>query len=168
MSYWFGYLHYLLVFQNNTEWSLKAILTQDWSSNNSLGVTCTWYNLGVTWALLGCSEPFRGHFWDSRTNLETRANTFGPKGTIWEHLTTALGPLGDHLGTIKVWTLDHHQSEHTFFLQTAIFIGYHCLLLSVTHWLTDSLLFSKLDVTLACEDANLKLVEVVTVADVDA
>ena len=53
-----------------------------------------------------------------------------------------------------------------------VFIGPesdHCLLLSVTHSLTDSLLFSKLiDVTLACEDANSKLIEVVTVADVDA
>ena len=34
--------------------------------------------------------------------------------------------------------------------------------------LTNSLLFSKLDVTLACEDAYSKLVEVLTVADVDA
>ena len=38
----------------------------------------------------------------------------------------------------------------------------------VTHSLTDSLPFSKLDVTLACEDANSKIVEVVTVADVYA
>ena len=33
--------------------------------------------------------------------------------------------------------------------------------------LTDSLPFSKLDVTLPCKDANSKLVWVVTVADVD-
>ena len=42
----------------------------------------------------------------------------------------------------------------------------------VTHSLTDSLtpscLVNLIDVTLACEDANSKLVEVVTVADVDA
>ena len=48
----------------------------------------------------------------------------------------------------------------------------HCLLLSLTHWLTDSLthscLVNLIDVTLVCEDANSKLVEVVTVADVDA
>ena len=38
----------------------------------------------------------------------------------------------------------------------------------MTHSLTDSLPFSKLvDVTLACEDGNSKLVEVVTVVDVD-
>ena len=44
-----------------------------------------------------------------------------------------------------------------------IIIGYPCQSLS------DSLLFSRLDCwTLACEDANSKLVEVVTVADVDA
>ena len=46
---------------------------------------------------------------------------------------------------------------------------WHCL--SVTDWLTDSLTHSRLvnliDVTLACEDANSMLVEVVTVADVD-
>ena len=39
---------------------------------------------------------------------------------------------------------------------------------SLTHSLTDSCLASLIDVTLACEDANSKLVEVVTVADVDA
>ena len=44
----------------------------------------------------------------------------------------------------------------------------HWECLSVTHSLTDSLPFSKLvDVTLACEDGNSKLVEVVTVVDVD-
>ena len=37
---------------------------------------------------------------------------------------------------------------------------------SLTDSLTDSLPFSKIDVTLACEDAYSKLVEVVTVADV--
>ena len=37
----------------------------------------------------------------------------------------------------------------------------HCLL-------TPSCLVNLIDVTLACEDANSKLVEVVTVADVDA
>ena len=45
-----------------------------------------------------------------------------------------------------------------------IFIGPesdHCLPLSVT----DSCLVNLIDVTLACEDANSKLVDVVTVAD---
>ena len=55
-----------------------------------------------------------------------------------------------------------------------VFIGPesdHWQCLSVTHSLTDSLTHCRLvnlfDVTLACEDANSKLVEVVTVADVD-
>ena len=39
---------------------------------------------------------------------------------------------------------------------------------SLTDSLTDSCLVNLIDGTLACEDANLKLVEVVTVADVDA
>ena len=39
----------------------------------------------------------------------------------------------------------------------------NCLLLSVTH----SCLVNFIDVTLACEDANSKLVDVVTVADDD-
>ena len=39
---------------------------------------------------------------------------------------------------------------------------------SLTHSLTDCRLVNLIDVTLACEDANSKLVEVVTVADVDA
>ena len=37
----------------------------------------------------------------------------------------------------------------------------------VTHSLTDSRLVNLIDVTLAFEDANSKLVDVVTVADVD-
>ena len=56
----------------------------------------------------------------------------------------------------------------------AIFIGPesdHWLCLSLTHsltdWLTDSCLVNLIDVTLACEDDNSKLVEVVTVAHVD-
>ena len=57
-------------------------------------------------------------------------------------------------------------------LGCAIFIGPefdHWQCLSLTDSLTHSLLFSKLDVTLACKNANSKLVEVVTtVADVDA
>ena len=51
-----------------------------------------------------------------------------------------------------------------------IFIGPesdHWLCLSVTDSLTDCCLVNLIDVTLACEDANSKLVEVVTVADVD-
>ena len=38
----------------------------------------------------------------------------------------------------------------------------------ITNWLTDSCLVNLIDVTLACEDANSKLVEVVTVADVES
>ena len=38
----------------------------------------------------------------------------------------------------------------------------------VTHSLTDSCLVNLIDVTLAIEDANSKLVELVTAADVDA
>ena len=52
-----------------------------------------------------------------------------------------------------------------------IFIGPesdHCLFLSVTHSLTHSCLVNLIDVTLACGDANSKLVEVLTVAHVDA
>ena len=38
----------------------------------------------------------------------------------------------------------------------------------LTHWLTHSCLVNLINVILACEDANSKLVEVVTVVDVDA
>ena len=51
-----------------------------------------------------------------------------------------------------------------------IFIGPesdHCSPLSLTNSLTDSCLVNLIDVTLRCEDANSKLVDVVTVADVD-
>ena len=43
----------------------------------------------------------------------------------------------------------------------------HWQCLSLTHWLTDSRLVNLIDVTLACEDGNSKLVEVVTVVEVD-
>ena len=39
---------------------------------------------------------------------------------------------------------------------------------SLTHSLTPQRLVNFIDVTLACQDANSKLVEVVTVADVDS
>ena len=44
----------------------------------------------------------------------------------------------------------------------------HWECLSLTHSLTDCCLVNLIDVTLACEDANSKLVEVVTVANVDS
>ena len=58
------------------------------------------------------------------------------------------------------------QIEHT-----SIFIGPesdHWQCLSLTQSLTNCCLVNLIDVTLACEDANSKLVEVVIVADVDA
>ena len=86
-----------------------------------LHLIATWsfWNLGAARLLrnlLGATFGIQGPIW------KHGANTFGPKGTIWEHLTTALGSLVDQLGTIKVWTLDHHLSEHTFVLQTAFFL----------------------------------------------
>ena len=51
-----------------------------------------------------------------------------------------------------------------------VFIGPesdHCFPLSLSNSLTDSCLVNLIDVTLACEDANSKLVNVVTVADED-
>ena len=55
-----------------------------------------------------------------------------------------------------------HKSEQLLFIFPHIFIGPesdHCLLLSLTPWC----LVNLIDVTLACEDANSKLVDVVTV-----
>ena len=43
----------------------------------------------------------------------------------------------------------------------------HCLPLSQTHSLTNCCLVNLIDVSLACEDANSKLVDVVTIADED-
>ena len=48
--------------------------------------------------------------------------------------------------------------DHLFFYESN-----HCLPLSLTNSLTDSCLVNLIDVTLACEDANSKLVVVVTV-----
>ena len=50
-------------------------------------------------------------------------------------------------------------------MDPSLIIGYACH--SLTHKLTNSRLVNLIDVTLACKDANSKLVEVVTVADVD-
>ena len=58
-------------------------------------------------------------------------------------------------------------SKFPHFYQTRV----RSLAMLVTHSLTDSLTHSRLvnliDVTLACEDGNSKLVEVVTVVEVD-
>ena len=50
-----------------------------------------------------------------------------------------------------------------FFYRTRV----RSLAMLVSDWLTDSCLVNLIDVTLACEDANSKLVDVVTVADED-
>ena len=71
-------------------------------------------------------------------------------------------------GSIFSWKLTGLATTAHYF---AIFIrpeSDHWLCLSVTHSLTDCCLVNLIDVTLRCEDANSKLVEVVTVADVDA
>ena len=57
-----------------------------------------------------------------------------------------------------------------FVLYRVLFIGPesdHWLCLSLTHSLTNSCLVNLTDVTLACEDGNSKLVEVVIVANFD-
>jgi len=65
--------------------------------------------------------------------------------------------------------MSYHQQKRNLILSSKIiFIGPesdHWECLSVTHSLTDSCLVDLIDVTLACEDAYSKLVEVVTVAD---
>ena len=56
-------------------------------------------------------------------------------------------------GTFKFWIFIGPESDHW-------------LCLSLTHSLPNCRLVNLIDVTLACEDANSKLAEVVTVADV--
>ena len=89
-------------------------------------------------------------------------------------------PSSSFLGQKKIFPLQIFPSfsfsvsspppKNTFLLQIfPLFIGpesNHWLCLSVSNWLTPSCLVNLIDVTLACEDANSKLVEVVTVADV--
>ena len=62
-------------------------------------------------------------------------------------------------------------NSHLLYLRVSyLFIGPesdHCFPLSLTESLTHSCLVNFIDVTLACEDANSKLVDVVTVADDD-
>ena len=56
----------------------------------------------------------------------------------------------------------------TYFYRTRVRSLFTLVSNSLTNSLTHSCLVNLIDVTLACEDANLKRVEVVTVADVDA
>ena len=58
------------------------------------------------------------------------------------------------------------QTSYPFLSDPSPIIGYACH--SLPNSLTHSCLVKLIGVTLACEDANSKLVEVVTVADVDA
>ena len=67
----------------------------------------------------------------------------------------------------------HNQFKSFSRCSTIIFVlklhkhFYHWQCLSVTHSLTHSCVVNLIDVTLACEDAYSKLVEVAAVADVD-
>ena len=66
-----------------------------------------------------------------------------------------------------VW-FEKAKMNETFLSDPSPIIGYVCH--SLTHWLTNWLTYccfvNLIDETLACEDANSKFVEVVTVADV--
>ena len=77
------------------------------------------------------------------------------------------------------WYKEHYQNKHLEtekgtnnwnFYRTRVRSLFTLVTHSLTDWLTDSLthccLVNLIDVTLACEDTNSKLVEVVTVADV--
>ena len=66
-------------------------------------------------------------------------------------------------------SVKNDQQGH-YYDKAYIFVGpesdyWQCL--SLTDWLTHSRLVNMIDMTLACEDANTKFVEVVIVADVD-
>ena len=74
----------------------------------------------------------------------------------------------------RLLSISVSQQSACSFICSSIFIGpesdhWECLSLthSLTDWLTDCCLVNLIDVTLACEDDNSKLVEVVTVAHVD-
>ena len=82
-------------------------------------------------------------------------------------------------GAPRTWRTAGHPSSNvniwefklTFHYRTRVrslaMLVTHWLTHSLTHWLTDSCLVNLIGVTLAFEDANSILVEVVTVADVD-
>ena len=75
--------------------------------------------------------------------------------------------LGD---TLKRLAEEKHKNQMVGKNETYLFNGpesHHWLCLSLTHSLTHCSLKNLIDVTLACEHAYSKLVEVVTVADVD-
>ena len=78
-------------------------------------------------------------------------------------------------GDVAVAVLCVHRNRLSDFYRTRVRSLAMLVSDSLTHSLTDSCLVNLIDVTLACEDANSKLVvvvniasEVVTVADVDA
>ena len=61
-----------------------------------------------------------------------------------------------------------HQARLDFFYRTRVRSLFTLVSNSLTYSITNSCLVNLIDVTLTCEYANSKLVEVVTVADVDA
>ena len=61
---------------------------------------------------------------------------------------------------------EYHRGMQFFLSDPSPIIGYACH--SLPNWLTDCRLVNLIDVTLACEDGNSKLVEVVAVAEVDS
>ena len=82
-------------------------------------------------------------------------------------------PTGDDTGVLLHYIKTSLQQNKVPFLFTSLLFlsdpsPIIALATLVTYALTNSCLVNLIDVTLACQDANSKLVEVVTVADVDA
>ena len=82
-------------------------------------------------------------------------------------------PTGDDTRVLLHYIKTSLQQNKVPFLFTSLFFlsdpsPIIALATLVTHSLTNSCLVNLIDVTLACQDANSKLVEVVTVADLDA
>ena len=124
-------------------------------------------------------------FWGKSENIsiETQEESKHLKGYLWPPWMTSKCPSPTTIrwflsdcqalpllaislqGSLLVMkTKDKHRQEQVLIIGPE---SDHWECLSVTHWLTNCCLVNLIDVTLACEDANSKLVEVVTVADVD-
>ena len=99
-----------------------------------------------------------------RTEQEAFDEEFLPLGLMtWNVLNDTCVDLNDNQANI---VMSSASSDNATFLSDSK--SDHWLPLSLTHQLTPCCLVDLVDVALACENANSKLVDVVTVADVDA
>ena len=157
---------------------LGTNLLEATAAQESIEILTGWWKdvlqiFGTSWMSFGSVALVIENIWEIFATWMRRLSTKLLWGLLKSRALHVFRPYVPHFWQkcdIPIFTWIFHKIEQNTVHHFYLIIGPesdHRLCLSLTHWLTHSLPFSKFDwCDLACEDANLKLVEVVTVADV--